>query len=625
MGSNDNAMITQPLIPIFKGEDYEFWSIRMKTLIRSQDLWDLVEQGYANSDDKDCCSNNVKASVADFAKGVSRRFKVLVVKLQSLRRDFETLMMKNGESIADFLSRATTIIIQMRTYGETITDETIVKKVLRSLTPKFDHVVAAIEESKDLSTFTFIELMGYLQAHESRINRLMERNKQKVFQVKDSVLKYGNESKSETFEKFKHFKAKVEKQSGMFIKSLRCDRGGEFLSNFCEEHGIHKELTTPYTPEKNGIVERKNRTVVEMARSMLQAVMNKTPFEAWYGKKPNTPTSTPLSSAPSIPQSYHSSSSHNEISGELPSQKFRSMEDIYNSSQFALMVFNLVCYNEATSKEEWQQAMKEEIWYREAQSSSCGKRICAAIWFATFLSWCQIDGGIFISQKKYAKDPLKKFGMLNCKSATTPMNLNEKPQQNDGAEMANAQRFRSLIGGLIYLTHTRSDISYFIEVIFRIIQRPSRDHIGAAKRVMRYIVGMMEYGICSKKQVTVALSSSEAEYVAATSAACQAIWLQRTLTELQHEQEGATVIFCDNKVAISMTKNPMFHSRTKHIEIRFHFIRELIAKEEFSLSYRSTHEQWVDVLTKALSKEKFCYFRAMMDISKFELRGSIEA
>ncbi|KAA0038907.1 UBN2 domain-containing protein [Cucumis melo var. makuwa] len=105
--------------------------------------------------------------------------RVLVVKLQS--RDFETLMMKNGESIADFLSRATTIISQMRTYGKTITDQTIVEKVFRSLTPKFDHVVAAIEESKDLSTFTFIELMGSHQAHESRINRSMERNKEKAF------------------------------------------------------------------------------------------------------------------------------------------------------------------------------------------------------------------------------------------------------------------------------------------------------------------------------------------------------------------------------------------------------------------------------------------------------------
>ena len=92
----------------------------------------------------------------------------------------------------------------------------------------------------------------------------------------------------------------------------------------------------------------------------------------------------------------------------------------------------------------------------------------------------------------------------------------------------------------------------------------------------------------------------------------------------QHEQEGPTVIFCDNKVAISMTKNLMFHSQIKHIDIRFHFIRDLVVKEEVSLSYFSTHKQWADILTKALSKEKFCYFRAMMGINKFESRGSIE-
>ncbi|KAL4035058.1 hypothetical protein IC575_003732 [Cucumis melo] len=650
----------------------------VKTLLRSQDLWDLVEQGYVDPDDEGKLRENrkkdskalviIQQAVHDsvfsriatattskqawliLQKAFQGDSRVLMVKLQSLRRDFETLMMKNGESIADFLSRATTIISQMQTYGETIKDQTIVEKVLRSLTPKFDHVVAAIEESKNLFTFTFIELMGSLEAHESRINRSMERNEEKAFQVKDAVPKYndsdrvmtrgrgrggyrgrghgtekgcnrneaqrqfgvqssnkaniqcyhckkfghvkadcwyknqranfaaeneasenngncenklfmtnipsdqktaevwfidsscsnhmtglkpvfkelnegeklkvklrngkelqvegkgtvviethhGNriltnvqyvpdigynllsvgqlmesgysilfddgacliknkqtgrvlakvkmtqskmfplevsnvesfaltatatnttknnselwhlryghlnikglsllnqrdmviglpkisainicegcvygkqtrksfpigkawraskclelihaglcgpmqtksfgrsfyflifiddysrmswiyflESKSETFEKFKHFKAKVEKQSGMFIKSLRSDRGREFLSNnfnhFCKEHGIHRELTTPYTPEQNGVAERKNQTVVEMARSMLQmkgllndfwaeavsisiyllnisptkAVMNKTPFEVWYGKKPN--------------------------------------------------------------------------------------------------------------------------------------------------------------------------------------------------------------------------------------------------------------------------------------------------------------------------------------------------
>ncbi|XP_027771422.1 uncharacterized protein LOC114076508 [Solanum pennellii] len=106
----------------------------------------------------------------------------LKVRLQSLRRDFEILMMKSGESIASFLSRAMTIVSQMRSYGKKVTDQIIVEKVLRSLNPKFDHVVAAIEESKDLSVFFFDKLMGSLQSHEARINRSVEKNEEKAFQ-----------------------------------------------------------------------------------------------------------------------------------------------------------------------------------------------------------------------------------------------------------------------------------------------------------------------------------------------------------------------------------------------------------------------------------------------------------
>lgn len=97
--------------------------------------------------------------------------KVEVVRLQSLGREFETLQMKAGKSILEFLARDMGIVSQMETFGESITDLTIVEKVLRSIDPKFDHVVAVIEESKDLSIFTFDELMRSLQAHEVRINR----------------------------------------------------------------------------------------------------------------------------------------------------------------------------------------------------------------------------------------------------------------------------------------------------------------------------------------------------------------------------------------------------------------------------------------------------------------------
>ncbi|WKA12164.1 hypothetical protein VitviT2T_029580 [Vitis vinifera] len=92
--------------------------------------------------------------------------------------------MKNGESVQDFLSRVAAIVNQMRSYGEDILDQTVVAKVLRSLTPKFDHVVAAIEESKDLSTYSFDELMGSLQSHEARLSRTEEKNEEKTFYTK---------------------------------------------------------------------------------------------------------------------------------------------------------------------------------------------------------------------------------------------------------------------------------------------------------------------------------------------------------------------------------------------------------------------------------------------------------
>jgi len=250
--------------------------------------------------------------------------------------------------------------------------------------------------------------------------------------------------------------------------------------------------------------------------------------------------------------------------------------------------------------------------------------------------------------------------MLNCKPAATPMIINEKLQQVNEEELADARRFRSLVGGLIYLTHTRPDIAFSVGVVSRFMQQPSKVHYGAAKRILRYIAGTLDYGIwysntnnfrlcgytdsdygsslddrrsvsanvftlgsgavtwSSKKQATATLSTSETEYIAATSAACQAVWLRRVLADLQQVQKGATEIFCDNKATISMTKNPTFHSRTKHIDIRYHFIRDLVAKEEILLEYCKTQDQLADVLTKALSKEKFCYFRGLFGVCSFE-------
>ena len=96
------------------------------------------------------------------------------------------------------------------------------------------------------------------------------------------------------------------------------------------------------------------------------------------------------------------------------------------------------------------------------------------------------------------------------------------------------------------------------------------------------------------------------------------------LVDLQQEQRGETEIFCDNNKTISMTKNSTLHRRTKHIDICYHFICDLVAKEEILLEYCSTQEQLADVLTKALWEEKLCYFRGLFCVCSFESRGNVK-
>eukprot|EP00252_Welwitschia_mirabilis_P024163 TRINITY_DN705_c0_g1_i1.p1 TRINITY_DN705_c0_g1~~TRINITY_DN705_c0_g1_i1.p1 ORF type:complete len:205 (+),score=47.53 TRINITY_DN705_c0_g1_i1:749-1363(+) len=192
--------VSQPQIRIFKGDSYKFWSIKMKTLFRSQDLWDFVESGCPKGGVDDACNKEnlnkdakslffiqqavdetifLRIASATMTKQVwdtlmieyQGSAKVIIVKLQFLRREFETVNMKNNELVQEYLAKVSSLVTQMHAYGEKIADETVVAKVLRSLASKFDHVVVAIKESKDLLTLSFDELRGSLQAHEVRINK----------------------------------------------------------------------------------------------------------------------------------------------------------------------------------------------------------------------------------------------------------------------------------------------------------------------------------------------------------------------------------------------------------------------------------------------------------------------
>jgi hypothetical protein len=118
----------------------------------------------------------------------------------------------------------------------------------------------------------------------------------------------------------------------------------------------------------------------------------------------------------------------------------------------------------------------------------------------------------------------------------------------------------------------------------------------------------------SMKQSSIALSTLEAKYIAACSASCEAIWLRKLLTGLFDLEMEATVILCDNQSCIKMTKNHVFHDKSKHIEIRYHYIRDMVQRGAVKLQYVGTDEQVADVLTKPLSRVKFEYFRDKLGI-----------
>ncbi|VVB15888.1 unnamed protein product [Arabis nemorensis] len=220
MSSNGRNM--QALVPIFKGEKYHLWSLKMKMMFRSQELWDLVETGFEDPNpekpdqplqekrkkdakalffiqsalDEDILSRISAVNTAHEAWEILKQEymgaqKVITVKLETLRQKFETLSIKEKESIQEYLARVSAIVNQMKSYGEFLSNESIVSKVLRSLSPRFEYIVPAIIEANDLSTYTFDEMMSSLIAHEDRISKSSEKAEEKAFQVKGNFSENG--------------------------------------------------------------------------------------------------------------------------------------------------------------------------------------------------------------------------------------------------------------------------------------------------------------------------------------------------------------------------------------------------------------------------------------------------
>eukprot|EP00253_Pinus_taeda_P009525 PITA_09525 len=188
----------------------------------------------------------------------------------------------------------------------------------------------------------------------------------------------------------------------------------------------------------------------------------------------------------------------------------------------------------------------------------------------------QTENNIFLSQSKYAKNLVDRFRMQDCKPTTTPMEPGLKLSAQSSSPFVDETLFRQLVGSLIYLTATRPDISFAVSYISRFMSAPKVDHWIVAKPGYVFSLGSGAVTWTSKKQQAVAVSSTEAEYRGAIKASCEAVWLRSMLADMHVSQTGPTPLFCDNQEVLKLAKNPVFHERTKHVEIHYHYIRQLV-------------------------------------------------
>ncbi|PNY11358.1 gag-pol polyprotein, partial [Trifolium pratense] len=203
-----------------------------------------------------------------------------------------------------------------------------------------------------------------------------------------------------------------------------------------------------------------------------------------------------------------------------------------------------------------------------------------------------MEDSIFISQSKYAKNIVKKFGMESSSHKRTPAATHLKLTKDEGGVDVDQSMYRSMIGSLLYLTASRPDIAFVVGVCARYQAAPKMSHLTQVKRIL------------NKKQNSLSLSTAEAEYIAAGSGCSQLLWMKQMLKEYNIEQDVMT-LYCDNLSAINISKNPIQHSRTKHIDIRHHFIRDLVEDKIVTLEHVATKNQLADIFTKALDAVQF--------------------
>jgi hypothetical protein len=277
--------------------------------------------------------------------------------------------------------------------------------------------------------------------------------------------------------------------------------------------------------------------------------------------------------------------------------------------------------------------------------------------------------GLHLSQQRYISDILSKTNMTLTKSISSPMSTSTTLSKLDGTSISDPTLYCSTVGSLQYLSLTRPDIAFTVNKVSQFMQDPRETHWSAVKRILRYLKATIDHTLCihkrsfneiiaysnsdwagcpddrrstsgycvflgrnllswsSKKQPTVSRSSTESEYKAIANASAEVTWIQSLLKELEVSMSCSPILYCDNIGATYLTANPLYHARTKHIAIDYHFVWDRVSIKELEVRFISGKDQIADILTKPLISKRFAMLTFNLNVwmPTSSLRGRIRS
>ncbi|CAI7747434.1 unnamed protein product [Closterium sp. NIES-53] len=506
----------------------------------------------------------------------------------------------------------------------------------------------------------------------------------------------------------------VERQQDRLVKSIRTDRGGEFLSKdfstWLKKNGIRHSLTMPYSPAMNGIAERANRTTTETARGLLiearlpdyfwpdavrSACVAKNrvlthvgaekwvPYVDWIGRKPKVDMLRVLGCMcmALVPKHLW----HNKLGAKAISAVHLGMAQktkgwlLWDPFTKKFFVSRDCKFIENLMYRDWKAENEVKIGVRFGEVKSSGLEhvelpLELSSGSTTTRQSSLVNGG---EEAKDAEEEEEEVQQVSERAPTLPSRTTSAPRircvkgpEEESVGEEERRRFHSLVGSLMYAAvNTRTDVAFATGQLARVVQYHNEVQVAAGMRVAKYLgqtptVGLqysaaaqrrqkcangVEPGrlfftafldssyasepedmtsvggfICcagggptaweSKKQVDQALSSVESEYMALFRAVREIVWQRRLLAELGEEQQVHTPLYCDSQGAIALAKNLVLHGLTKHMRVKWHWTRSMVAAGEVELHYVKSTGQPADMMTKTLVEQqhwKLCKLAGM--------------